>query len=85
MFICVYMCIWKYRFFWSPEEGVVFPVAGVLGSCEQPDVCWEPNVGPSQKPYVFLTLEISLQPWFYLLIWPDFEEILPVKYVELER
>lgn len=34
------------------EEGIGFPGAGVMDSCELPCGCWKPNLNPLQEPQV---------------------------------
>ena len=58
------MCAYEYRCPAKPEEDIGSLVAGVIGSCERPNVCgcWELNSGPLQEQQVLLTPELSLQP-----------------------
>lgn len=38
MGICLWICAHVRRFLWKPEEGVECHGAGIIGSCEPPDI-----------------------------------------------
>jgi hypothetical protein len=38
MYVCMYVCMYIFKYLWSSEEGVRFPEARVIGSCELPSV-----------------------------------------------
>jgi hypothetical protein len=51
-FACIYVC-----------EGVGYPEACIIASCELPCGCWESNPGPlEEQPVILLISESSLQP-----------------------
>ena len=50
-----------------PEEGSKSLGTGVIGSCEPPCRCWEPNSGLLEEKLVVLIAEPSLFPKFLLI------------------
>jgi hypothetical protein len=62
-----YMHAWWLQ---RPEEGVQSPETGVVGSCNLPCGCWEPNPGPLKEQPVLLKDELSVQsfPFFFMML-----------------
>jgi hypothetical protein len=52
----------------GPEEGIRSPEIGIADGCEQPQGCWELNLGPLEEQPVSLTAEQSLQPLHQILL-----------------
>lgn len=66
MHACMYLCMctvcaW---YLWGTEEGVTFPGASVIDSCEPSYGCWEPSLGSLKKSSSALNhAAISPAPW----------------------
>ena len=42
--VCIYVYAFVCMYPWKPEEGVIFPVNGVICACDMPDIgAWEQN------------------------------------------
>lgn len=57
---CVYVCACGYVYVnagATEPSGIIVSGTGVLGSCELPDVCWEPDMGPLKEQQVLLNTE----------------------------
>jgi hypothetical protein len=52
---------------WKSEENIGSPGAGVIGGYELSSGCYRQNLGPLQEQQVPLTIEPSLQPWWFCL------------------
>jgi len=49
------------------EEGIRFPGTSIIGTCDLPCECWEPNPGPLQEQQVLLISEPSIFTVYILL------------------
>lgn len=56
------MCAWRP---WGPEEGAVFPGAGVLDGCELSGGVWELNTGPLDRQQVCSYPQSPAQLFFF--------------------
>jgi hypothetical protein len=59
MYLCVHTC--ECCYLQTLEEGTTSQEAGVTGSCEPPNECWEPNMGCLLEQNMLLATEPSLQ------------------------
>ena len=50
------MCLWRL------EEGVESHGTGIIGGCEPPCVCWEPNSGPWKEQQVLFNHWTRISP-----------------------
>lgn len=62
-YLNVRLCTMHRQFLWCPEKDIGSSATGVTEQYWPPCGCWVTNSHPVHEQPVFLTAELSLQPW----------------------